>query len=71
MTIAATQGQLTMVGLNTDTPQVFWNGDPVPGITSIKVNWEDGEQQIRLKVNGVADALYMELVTAGIVVKKR
>lgn len=68
--IQTAQGNLTLVGLNTPIPRVFWNGAEVPGVTQIKTNWEDGEQQVKLRVNGTADALYMELVTAGIVVKK-
>lgn len=68
--ITTAKGTLTMVGLNTPAPRVFWNGVEVPGIKSIKTNWEDGEQQVKLRVKGTADALYMELVTAGIVVKK-
>jgi hypothetical protein len=68
--IHATQGSLTMVGLNTSSPQVFWNGKAVPGIVAIKTEWEDDEARVKLKVDGADDALYMELVAAGIVVKK-
>lgn len=70
MALATAKGRLTMVGLNTATPQVFWNGEAVPGVTSIKTMWEEGEQQVKLRVKGTADALYMALVSAGIVVKK-
>lgn len=68
--IESAQGSLTMIGLNTSTPQVFWNGVKVPGIVAIKTEWEDDEARVKLKVNGSEDALYMELVAAGIVVKK-
>lgn len=64
------KGNLTMIGLNTDTPQVFWNGKPVTGILGVKVDWEKGERQVKLRVSGNDDALYMELVSAGLLVKK-
>ena len=64
------QGSLVMVGLNTELPQVFFNGLRVPGITEIKIDWEHDEQRVKLKVNGVEDALYMQLVDAGVTVKK-
>jgi hypothetical protein len=66
----AAQGSLTMIGINTPTPQVFWNGAVVPGVTEIKVDWEHDERRVKLKITGTDDALYMELVTAGITVKK-
>jgi len=31
------QGSLTMVGLNTPTPQVFWNGIKVAGVIGVGV----------------------------------
>ena len=64
------KGNLTMIGLNTDTPQVFWNGKAITGLLGVKVEWEKGERQIKLRVNGADDALYMELVSAGINIKK-
>lgn len=60
------QGSLAIV----DGDKVFWNGDPVPGIVSVKLNYEDGDTQVKLKVNGTADALYMDMVSAGIFIKK-
>ena len=65
-----TQGSLTMVGLNTPTPQVFWNGKTVTGIVGIKVDWEDDEQRVKLKVNGTDDALYAEMLAGGINIKR-
>ncbi len=59
-----------MIGLNTDTPQVFFNGVAVPGITEVKVDWEHDEQRVKLRVNGSDDAIYMQLVDAGVTVKK-
>lgn len=60
------QGDLTIV--NGD--KVYWKGALVPGVLSIKLNHEDGDTQVKLKVNGTNDTLYMEMVTAGIIVKK-
>jgi hypothetical protein len=58
-----------MVGLNTDAPQVFWNGVLVTGITEIKVDWEGDEQRVKLKVVGFDDITYNQLREAGIIVK--
>ena len=63
-------GALTMVGLNTAKPTVFWNGGIVPGIVGIKVDWEDDEQVIKLKVDGTDNAIYAELLVAGIHIKR-
>lgn len=60
------QGNLVII----DGAKVFWKGQPVPGVIGIKLNHEEGDTQVKLKVNGTADALYMEMVTAGIIVKK-
>lgn len=64
------QGNLTMMGLNTETPQIFWNGLPVGGITKVNVEWTDKEQEVKIRVNGSDDAVYMEMVSAGINIKK-
>lgn len=66
----STQGSLTLVNLHTETPGIYWNGEPVPGVTDIQVDWDDMGQRVKLHVNGSADALYMEMVAAGITVKK-
>ena len=63
-----TQASLTMVGLNTNAPQVFWNGAPVLHITSVRVDWEHDEQRIKLHVNAI-DPIHDELQAAGVMVK--
>ena len=63
------QGALTMVGLNTDHPTIFWNGGIVPGVTGIRVEWEDDEQRVRLTVAGF-DPIHTSLQNAGITVKQ-
>ena len=65
-----TQASLVMLGLNTKTPQVFFNGVPVPDVTEIKVDWEHDEQRVKLRVAGDDDTIYMQLVDAGISVRK-
>ena len=70
MATTAIKGNLTIIGLNTDAPTIFWNGVEVLGVIGINVAWEKGERQIKLKVNGTADSMYMEMVSAGISVKK-
>lgn len=65
------QGSLTMVGLNTANPDIFWNGAKIQGITSIRTDWEDGEKRVRLKLGGVISAeLEAEMVASGITIKK-
>ena len=64
------QGSLTMVGLNTETPRVFWNGNEVLGVTHIRVDCDADEQRVKLKVSSMVDALYAELVAANITVKR-
>lgn len=64
-----TQGALTMVGLNTAKPTVFWNGGIVPGITGIRVDWEDDEQKVKLKVSEIDPAIQAAMLVAGITVK--
>lgn len=66
--INSAQGSLTMVGLNTTTPQVFWNGVVVPHIVGIRVDWENDEQRIKLKVSA-SDTIHAELTAAGILIK--
>lgn len=68
--ITTANGSLVIVGLNTPAPQVFWNGTEVAGVVSIRSEWEHDERHIKLRVKGTDDALYMELVAAGIQVKK-
>lgn len=65
------QGSLTMVGLNTDHPKIFWNGVLLSGITSVRTDWEDGEKHVRLKLGGVISAaLEAEMAASGITIKK-
>ena len=64
-----TQGSLTMVGLNTDKPTVFWNGGIVPNIVGVRVDWEDDEQKVKLKVSDMELGMLAEMTVAGIAIK--
>lgn len=66
------QSNLTMVGLNTPSPQVFWKGDVVSSITGIKVDWEDDEQRVKIRMSSLGADLFVieEMRLAGIVVKE-
>lgn len=71
MSIATAQGSLTMVGLNTPTPKIFWNGIFIEGITSVRTDWEDGEKRVRLKLGGnLSPELEAEMTASGITIKK-
>lgn len=63
-----TQGSLVMVGLNTPTPQVFWNGVMLQGITGIQVDNDAEDHKVVLKMN--EDATVSELRSAGIAVRR-
>lgn len=64
-----TQGNLVMVGVNTLTPQVYFNGKQVEGVVGIRIDWEADEQRVKLKVNGTDDSTYQALLAAGIHIK--
>lgn len=64
------KGSLTMVGLNSPAPSVFWNGKPVPNITAVRVDWDNEEQRVKLKVSDIDPALQAELLAAGLMVRK-
>lgn len=59
-----------MIGLNTNAPQVLFNGAPVPGIVAIKADWEADDRRVRIHVNGNDDALYQLMSLAGVSIKK-
>lgn len=68
--LVGAKGNLTMVGLNTAAQKVFWNGVEVLGIQQIKVDVDGSERIVKLVVSGDDDSLYMELVQAGVQIKK-
>lgn len=65
------QGALTMIGLNTPSPTVYWNGRELLGILSIRVDCDDDEQRVKIKVSNYADdQLVAEMLVAGINIKR-
>ena len=70
MEIRATTGSLTIVGINTPNLKIFWNGVEVPGILTVDVSWDTDDHRVKLRVNGNADSMYLEMVSEGIVIKK-
>lgn len=61
-----TQGSLVIVGANTTTPQVFFNGTQVEGVKTITVTHTDKVQRV---VIGMDEPL-QSLVDAGITIKR-
>lgn len=66
--VQTAQSSLVMLGLNTETPQVFWNGTKVDGITSIMVRNDDDEHSVVFKM--AEEPIVTELRAAGISVKR-
>ena len=61
---------LTILGLHTDTPQVFWKGTEVVGITRANIIFDEDDSRVKFTVSGSQDALYLEMIDAGIIIKK-
>lgn len=70
MPIQTVTSNLVIIGLNTSAPKVFWNGVEVSGVTEIQSSWEKGESRVKLRLSGTEDSMYMEMISAGIVIKK-
>lgn len=63
-----TQGALTMVGMHTDTPAVYWNGVKVEGLTHIKV--ENGNGLSRVVLTLPENPVFVEMQQAGIIIRR-
>ena len=64
--VAAVQGTLTMIGLQTLNPKVFWNGVEVEGIVEIKVENEVGKEcAVKLKLKGTNEERLAMAANAG------
>ena len=61
-------GSLVIVGLNTTAPQVFWNGQQVPGIKGITASNTGAGQRVVLNVE--EDPLLAEMQAAGVIVRR-
>ena len=62
------QGSLTMVGLNTESPDVFWNGVKVANISAIKVDHHEGVNRVVLTIP--EESVIAEMREAGIIIKR-
>ena len=63
-----TQGNLVLIGMNTPSPQVFWNGVQVQGVTGINVSNNTDAQRVLLALT--EDPIIAELKAAGIIIKR-
>jgi hypothetical protein len=64
------QGSLVMIGLNTNKPTVYWNGNRIMNVKAIHTMWEDDELRVALRVTDIDPVLMQELQTQGIKIKK-
>lgn len=58
------QSALTIIGLHTKEPKVFWNGKPVEGIVGIHAVNDGVYPKVALKFN--EDPMLAEMAAAGI-----
>lgn len=69
-----TNGDLTLIGTETDNPKCYWQGQEIPGVLEIRIDWEPDARRVKFKVRQTTDEsarqLYAELRTAGIIVKE-
>lgn len=66
--ITSAQGSLTMIGLNTDEPKVYFNGQLVPDVLAINVVNNETTQSVALKL--AETALNADLIAAGIQIRR-
>jgi hypothetical protein len=62
------QGSLVMVGLNTGTPQVFWNGQLVEGVNGINIVNNSARQSVVLSLPESPQITSMQ--SAGITIRR-
>ena len=70
MALQTAKGALVLLDAHLNTAQLFWNGQPVVGVTSIRVDWENDEQRVKIKVSAGDAAQIAALRTAGLMVKE-
>ena len=62
------EGSLTMVGMHTDAPAVYWNGIKVEGLSHIKV--ENGAGLSRVVLTVPENPMFVEMQQAGIIIRR-
>lgn len=63
----STIGSLTIIDANTVSPKVYWKGQLVEGITSIKVTNDTAAHKVSLVIQ--TNQALAEMVSAGIEIK--
>ena len=66
--ITSAQGSLTMIGLNTATPKVFFNGQEVPDILTINVVNNESTRSVVLKL--AESPVVADLIAAGVQIRR-
>jgi hypothetical protein len=59
---------LTVVGLHTPQPQVFWKGAPVPGVVAFESRFNATTNRVVLTV--AEDPQLAEMAAAGVIIKR-
>jgi hypothetical protein len=67
--VVSTKGSLVMIGLNTDKPQVYFNGSEITGVIGLNVVNNKRTQTVVLKVSGSAPLVALQ--EAGVVVVQK
>lgn len=62
------QGDLVIIGLHTDTPQVVWKGQTLTNVTAIRAVNDGLTKTLSITIS--EDPLVAELKAAGIIVKR-
>ncbi|HRC96260.1 MAG TPA: hypothetical protein PK317_05635 [Coprothermobacter proteolyticus] len=62
------QGDLVIIGLHTNTPQVIWKGQTLPNVTAIRAVNDELTRTLSITIS--EDPLVAELKAAGIIVKR-
>jgi hypothetical protein len=63
-------GSLVMIGLHTNTPQVFWNGVRVEYVLKVFVHNHGDDSDVKLVV-GMDSPILAEMEAAGIQVRRK
>lgn len=69
MPINIAEGSLTIVGANTSTPQVFWNGVLVENVVSVRVSNDVNEQRVVITVPE-QDATLASMQSSGVIIRR-
>lgn len=73
MALEAAQAALTILGLHTNAPAVFWRGQRLTHVVRVRGHADATDGEVTVKVYDPADeheALYVEMEAAGINIKR-